>query len=122
MANMQNENFKLQYGTNYEIDDHQHQGYKTENYEYEISNIFPVRPPVKYQSLFDYRIQLLVLYDTTINSGETQSIPTTCNMLPIHGWCLTIVSNPALTLLERKNSHHLHKVRKKTSLFTSYDE
>ena len=113
---MQNENFELQYGViNSGIEDHHHHGYKTQNFEYEISNIFPTRPPVKYQSLFDFRVQLLILYDTTVHSGETQNIPTTCTILPNHGWFLTVVSNPAVTLIfhERyispfQNSFRLH--------------
>ena len=120
MANMQNENYESQYdasnyASHYTIKNHQHHGYQTQNYEYEISNIFPSRPSVQYQKLFDFRIQLLLLHDTTINSGETQSIPTTCTILPNNGWFLTVVSNPALSLIlhERyissfQNSFRLH--------------
>ena len=44
--------------------------YKT--VEYEISNWFPVKPPYKYQCLFDCRLQLLLHQEYVIKSGSIQ--------------------------------------------------
>ena len=97
---MQGTNYDLQYSTrNNALNDQVHQGYKTQNSECEISANFPTKPPTEYQKLFDFRMQLLLLYDTTINSGETRSLPTTCTISPNNGWFLSMVANPALSLV-----------------------
>jgi hypothetical protein len=83
----------------YTSKDHQHPGYKTAQYECEISNVFPSKPSIEYRQLFDLRMQLFLLYDTVISSGEMRSLPTNCTISPYHDWFLWTIGNPAVTLI-----------------------
>ena len=67
--------------------------------DYEVTANFPPKPPLKYQHLFDCRIQLLLKKSETIHPGESQDMETSCIILPHHGWILSTKANPALNLV-----------------------
>ena len=90
-------------------------GYKTVEYEYEISNWFPVKPPYKYQCLFDCRLQLLLHQEYVIKSGSIQTVATTCLIHPNHGYTLMVKNNPQLGLIVHEE--YIHQYHETFRLF-----
>ena len=46
-----------------------------------------------------FSMELFLLYDTVISSGEMRSLPTNCTISPYHDWFLWTIGNPAVTLI-----------------------
>ena len=67
--------------------------------DFEITANFPPKPSLRYQHLFDCRIQLLLKKSETIHAGESKDMETSCIILPHHGWILSTKANPALNLV-----------------------
>ena len=67
--------------------------------DFEITANFPPKPSLRYQHLFDCRIQLLLKKSETIHAGESKDMETSCIILPHHGWILSTKPNPALNLV-----------------------
>ena len=67
--------------------------------DFEVTSNFPPKLPLKYQHMFDCRIQLLLKESQNILPGESKLLETTCIITPHHGWILSTKPNPALNLI-----------------------
>ena len=64
----------------------------------EINESFPPKLPLKFQHMFDCRLQLILKYNETIHPGDTKIMETTCTVAPHSGWIISTKPNPSLDL------------------------
>ena len=92
--------------------------------DFEVTANFPPKPPLRYQHLFDCRIQLLLKKSETIHPGECKDLETSCIILPHHGWILSTKANPALNLVfhEKYLRNELDPLRATVTKVTNIQE